>query len=72
MSDMLPRASRNPWFAQVFRLADAPGDDLSASTTPAARFEMVAILSARMWELTGKPVPAYSRDTLPFRFVRNA
>ena len=54
----------------MYRTADAPGDDLSATTTPLERLEMVAILSARMWELSGKPAPLYSRDTTPVRVLR--
>jgi hypothetical protein len=69
MSERQPRAARTDWFAQAYRLADAPGDDLSASTTPAERFEMVAELSARMWELTGNATPSYTRKTIPVHVV---
>src|SRR5581483_7518425 len=51
--------------ARVYRLGSEPGDDLSACTTPEERVAMVAILSRRMWELTGRPVPTYSRREMP-------
>jgi hypothetical protein len=70
MSENPARTSQKRWFAQSFRLADAPGDDLSASTTAAERFEMVEILTARMMELTGNVAPTYSRNTIPVRLVR--
>jgi hypothetical protein len=67
---MTDRAKVKPtaaWHAKAFRIADAPGDDLTSCTTAAERFEMVLELSARMWELTGKPVVQYSRATAPMR-----
>ncbi len=56
--------------ARVSRLGDPDPDDLSDSTTPAERVEMVAVLTRRMWELTGKALPTYSRDRMPVRIVR--
>jgi hypothetical protein len=61
---------RSEWVANVYRLGDAPGDDLSATTTAEERLAMVEILSARMWELTGKPIPLIPRAELPVRVVR--
>jgi hypothetical protein len=43
---------------RVYRLGREPGDDLSAVSTPEQRLAMVAELSRRMWELTGRPVPS--------------
>lgn len=31
---------------------------------------MVWELSARMWELTGRPLPSYTRGTMPGRVLR--
>lgn len=56
--------------ARVFRLGEEPGDDLSATTTPEQRLEMVAELSRRMWELSGRPRPAYTRAAMPGRVIR--
>ena len=69
MSDDAQRKQRSEWHAKAFRLSDAPGDDLTSCTTAAERFEMVLQLSARMWELTGQPVSAYSRSEAPMRVV---
>lgn len=69
---MTDRAKVKPtadWHAKAFRITDAPGDDLTSYTTAAERFEMVQQLSARMWELTGRPVAQYSRSTVPVRVV---
>lgn len=71
MSANEPRAKRQNWPAQTFSLADAPGDDLSASTTPTERLAMVAVLSARMWELSGIPATTYARATIPVHVVRD-
>lgn len=74
MSDDTPQAraaARRNWQAHVYRLGEEPpGDDLSAVTTPEQRIEMVWELSARMWELTGRPVPSYTRAEMPGRVIR--
>jgi hypothetical protein len=58
--------------ARVYRLGEEPGDDLSALTTPEQRLAMVTVLSRRMWELTGRPVPSYERASMPGRVLRPA
>lgn len=55
---------------RIFRLGEEPTDDLSSLTTPAERFEMVALLTARMLEFSGAPVPTYSRREMPIRVIR--
>ena len=62
--------TRATWPVRIYRLGDEPRDDLSAVTTPEERLEMVAILSKRMWELSGRPVPSYPRSQMPGRVVR--
>ena len=57
---------------RVYRLGREPGDDLSAVSTPEQRLAMVAELSRRMWELTGRPVPSYPRAAMPGRVLRRA
>jgi hypothetical protein len=57
---------------RVFRLGDEPGDDLSASTTPAERVEMVVILTRRMVELGAIQPVAYARSHMPIRVIRPA
>jgi hypothetical protein len=63
-------ARRRNWVVRVGRLSDEPGDDLSNITTPEQRIAMVWELTARMWELTGRPRPNYTRATMPVRVVR--
>lgn len=57
---------------RVRRLGEEPSDDLSATTTAEDRLEMVAVLSRRMWELTGSPTPSYTREEMPVRVFRRA
>jgi hypothetical protein len=59
------------WPLRVFRLGEEPGDDLSLTTTLGQRLEMVWLLRDRMWELTGLPVPSYSRADMPIRIIRS-
>lgn len=67
------RAARHAVPVRVFRLGDEPaGDDLSSSTTADERLEMVTELSRRMWELTGRAMPAYTRAEMPIRVVRRS
>ena len=53
--------------ARVFRLGEEPLDDLSASTTPEERLQMVEVLSARMRELSGLPDEPLRRDCIATR-----
>ncbi|MBI4421881.1 MAG: hypothetical protein HY560_13740 [Gemmatimonadetes bacterium] len=64
------RRAREAWPVRVYRLGEEPSDDLSGTTTPEQRLEMVAQLSQRMWELSAKPVPSYSRADMPGRVLR--
>ena len=70
MSDSTPTDDTPVAPARILRLTDRVEDNLSDSTTAAERFAMVALLSERMWELTGRPVPSYSRAEIPARVVR--
>ncbi len=67
-----PDIPRRSWPIRVYRLGDEPGDDLSAVSTPEERLAMVAELSRRMWELTGRAVPSYPRSAMPGRVLRLA
>ena len=70
MTDCDRAAVRQTWPVRVYRLGEEPGDDLSAVTTPEQRLEMVAVLTQRMWELTGHPAPSYRREEMPGRVIR--
>lgn len=65
-----PEAPRPPLTARVYRLGEEPGDDLSTISTAEQRLAMVAVLTRRMWELTGRPVPRYERTTMAVRLRR--
>ncbi len=57
--------------ARVAALADGASEDLSGCTTVAERVEMVELLSRRMWEISGRPIPTYARPEMPGRVLRN-
>jgi len=57
---------------RVYRLGEEPSDDLSAESTAEEMLAMVVELSRRLWELTGRPVPVYSRSDMPGRVVRQS
>ena len=63
-------SARTNWPVRILVPGEQSIDDLSASTTPEARLEMVWVLSRRMWELTGRPSPLTARADLPVRIVR--
>ncbi|OGU01798.1 MAG: hypothetical protein A2085_08005 [Gemmatimonadetes bacterium GWC2_71_10] len=63
-------AERSALPVRVFTLGQEPPDDLSASTTVEERLSMVWELTRRMWEFTGRPLPAYSRRSMPVRVAR--
>lgn len=62
-------AACRAWPAHVYRLGEEPGDDLSAVTTAEQRVAMVWELTARMWALTGRPLPSYARAEMPVTVV---
>jgi hypothetical protein len=68
--DHSPSRPRRPCTVRVFRLGQEPADDLSSLTTAEQRLAMVTLLTHRMWELTGRPVPSYQRASMPGRVLR--
>ncbi len=48
-----------------YRLGEEPREDLTRTTTPEERLEMVEALSVEAWALTGKPFPSYARHEIP-------
>jgi hypothetical protein len=60
----------SPWSARVCRLGEEPGDDVSAVTTAEERAAAVWLLTARLWALTGRPVPDYARPAMPIAVRR--
>jgi hypothetical protein len=60
-----PRAGRSTWPVRRFELGHEPPDDLSATTTPEERLEMVWTLTLESWALSGREIPAYTRAEIP-------
>jgi hypothetical protein len=58
-----------PWPVVVHPLHEEPADGPDAMTS-AERVELVWTLSARMWELTGRPFPSYARSAMPVSIRR--
>ncbi len=58
------------WSVRIRPLAEPEPDDLADSTTAEERLALVWTLSKRMWELTGRPFPAYERSQIPVRVFR--
>lgn len=64
----LPRRHARP--VRVFRLGEEPSDDLTSITSAEQRFEMVAMLSARMVEFNPTPPSPPMPRGHPVRVVR--
>ena len=71
MTDSGPARSKPLPQARILRIDDPQEDDLSSSTTVQERVAMVALLSRRMWEITGQPWPSYSRSGIPVTITRS-
>ena len=71
-SERPPTRPRHTCTVRVFRLGHEPADDLSSLTTAEQRLAMVTLLTHRLWELTGRPVPSYQRASMPGRVLRPA
>lgn len=67
-----PKLVREGMVVRMYRLGEEPGDDLSATTNPSERFEMVWLLTQRMWEWMGREMPAYDRSQTPVRLTRRS
>jgi hypothetical protein len=68
-----PRGMTNEragWPIRRYRLGEEPSDDLSTTTTPAERLAMMWPLAREGWLLAGRPLPMYSRESLPARIFR--
>ncbi len=64
------RAARAGWPVRVFRLEEAPGPDLSATTTADERLAMMWPLAREAWTLARHPIPTYPRHRTPVRVMR--
>ena len=58
-----------PWPVRIQPLGVHSPDDITDALSVEQRIELVWTLSARMWEFTGRPWPAYSRAEMPVAVV---
>lgn len=65
MPDSPGAKDRHAWPVRVFALGREPSDDLSATTTPEERLQMVHTLTLEAWALSGQEWPGYSRAETP-------
>ena len=70
MNDLSKSPVRNVAPARIHHLTDHQDDNLADTTTVEERIAMVTVLSRRMWEISGHPLPSYSRSEMPMRVVR--
>ena len=55
--------------ARVVPLDSDEAGDARVAGTASERLAVLAELSRRMWELTKRPLPTYSRKTIPVRLT---
>jgi len=58
------------WVVRKYALGADVADDPGRTLSVQERIALVWTLSARMWELTGRPLPNYSRAEMPTAVVR--
>jgi len=63
------KRDRSSMRARVVPLQSAEASDSRVEGTPAERVALVAVLSRQAWALTGRPVPSYTRATMPLRII---
>jgi hypothetical protein len=59
------RAGRAAWPVRVHLLRDAPGPDLTATTTADERLSMMWPLALEAWGMMRRPLPTYARAETP-------
>lgn len=55
--------------ARIVPLGSDEAADARVGGTVAERLALVGVLSRRMWDLTKRPVPTYTRLTMPVRLT---
>ena len=61
------KSNRRTMTARVVPLRSDEAGDGRVGGTGAERLALVAELSRRMWALTKRPLPSYTRQTMPVR-----
>jgi hypothetical protein len=64
------KPDRSRMTVRIVPLRSDEASDGRVGGTVAERLALVAELSRRSWELTKQPVPAYTRQTIPFRWIK--
>lgn len=62
---------RRNWPLRAYTLGDEPSDNLSATTTAEERLAMMWPLAVEAWRLAGRPMPNYTRESMPVRVLRD-
>lgn len=64
-----PVRDRNQMTARVVPLQSDEAGDARVGGTVAERLSLLAELSSRMWELTKRPRPTYTRASMPVKVI---
>ena len=65
----MAKQDRSHMTARVVPLDSDEAGDARVAGTPTKRLAILADLSRRMWALTGRPEPLYTRATMPVRLT---
>jgi hypothetical protein len=68
----MAKQDRSHMTARVVPLDSDEAGDARVAGTPTKRLAILADLSRRMWDLTKRERPAYTRGTMPVRVTRLA
>jgi hypothetical protein len=61
------QSDRSRMTARIVPLRSDEASDARVAGTAAERLALLAELSRRMWSLTQRPVPSYTRATMPVK-----
>lgn len=69
--DAARRARRQrDWSVRIQPLGAESSDDLADCTSAEERIALVWTLTERMWRISGRPLPVYSRAEMPVVVIR--
>ena len=63
------RTDKSQMTARIVPLASDEASDARVGGTAGERLALVRELTERMWALTRRPLPAYSRSTIPVKLT---
>jgi hypothetical protein len=64
------RKARSQMTVRIVPLNSHQAGDARVSGTAAERVALIAELSRMLWARTGRPLPQYTRSTMPIAFTR--